>query len=144
MSRLKAALARQPDPHQAVARAIVTNYSGEIEAHSTSAWARIVQRLEAALDSIRGQLGAMIRTEVAAQMPTIPPPQITRIHETPVTQVIEKPIERTVERVVEKINSAPIKILRDKQGRIARIVRGEDVYTVQRDEDGLMSGVKRV
>lgn len=143
MSRLKAALSRQPDPNQSIAKAISGNYTQEIETRHQGAFAHLMQRAEAVFDALRGQLAGAIRQEVAAQMPTIPAPQITRIHETPITQVIEKPLERVIERVIEEVNDAPVRVLRDKHGLATRIIKGDVVYTVQRDEGGRMTGVKR-
>lgn len=154
-SRLREALKKRPDdPYAGVARAVMVNYSGEIaNAHSASLSdlrARVESFLTSAVAGFADRLHAMVRSEVAAQMPVIPPPQITRITEQPITQVIERPtvVEKTIERVVTERESddddddTPIRVVRDKKGRLLKLVRGKRVITVVRDEDGLIKGLK--
>jgi hypothetical protein len=137
MSRLKQALARSSP---AAAGAITAHYANRLDASAQSSFERIVPRVEQMLAAAQAGLAGMVAAEVAAQMPQLPAPQITRVYETPVTQVIET--REVVERVVERQDLVPVRVKRGKDGRIERIVRGDQEYLVQRDADGLITGLR--
>ena len=148
MSRLRAALEKQPDPYEGVVKAIRVDYTAEIHHKADGIFSVLMERVEARvnafLERVRESVTSFVTSEVARQMPVIPPPQITEVH--PITQVIERPIERTIEKVVEERlieadQLSSLTVQRDKEGRIKTIIRGGVRFVVRRNEDGLITGV---
>lgn len=146
MARLRAALDKAVFPNKGAAfRAIGDAFKVDFEQRTAAAVQQLAQYIDGAMASLWQQVVPLIRSEVSAQVANVAP-QVTRITEQPITQIVERPIERviekTLERVVEEPNDAPITVQRDQQNRIAKLKRGDRLYTVQRNEDGLITGIK--
>lgn len=146
MARLRAAISKAAYPNKGAAfRAIGDAFKVDFETRTAAAVQQLSQYVDGLFAGLWSQVVPMIRSEVSAQV-AAQAPQVIRVTEQPITQVIEKPLERvvekTIERVVEEKNEAPIRVIRDKQGRISKLIRGDKFYAVQRNDDGLITGIK--
>ena len=107
---------------------------------------------EEAMQALEGEIPRVAeriaRKAVAAQ----PVPEVKEIHHHPVieTREIVQPVHTVETRVVERVEErmleadklSSVSVQRDRFGRISAITRGDVVYAVVRDKDGLISRVE--